>query len=847
MQIFDQIESLNLDNPSKRFAWSPNGSKLAIPTSTGIIYIFDYHYHKYKHIFNLFTKFDRNGNNSDHKQTIYSVAWSPDNNTLVSMSANNKICFWNIEEKRLIIEISHTDEVFSASFSPNNDFVVIGSKDRKIKIIELKDYSEVYNKSCHLRGIDSIIWLEQDIIISGSADADIKFWNFKDNNLESSGEIRRLNGSIHNLLFLKDKKLLIAACADGKIKVINNITKKIIGEIQAHNDEITSISIDHEGKIIASMSRDGSVSFWKNGSWHKISEFKTIPTDAELDETVWCRSLAFHPNKPLLAVADDKDKNIKIFKVNIKSLISQENTKQTRQTVTAKVVILGQNSIGKTALFNAFQGFWENTVTTHGANNVLIPVEREYLPKEKDWDTINAQIALWDFAGQQTNQLVNQLFLDNTHIGLFVCDSKDAEYLSDYSESSLLNPGAWSQVLKYTSPTALIYLVFSRSDLNKPIIKDSLEEFLRKKEIHQKYFVTSALKSEGIKELLDNIKNNINWNTIIKQTHQKVFPEITNFILKQRENYICISTSTLETKLKEQYPRSDITKEATQQAVQYLRDFGIIYTINYSESVYMILKLDLLVKIASDIISQAIHNEIQYTTIEKIIENPSYAVIRPEEKIVLSKLIVKLLIDRRVCFEYDKSLIFPSLLTRLPLPKELKEQLTTAIPFVNFYLSGNVSYIYSDLICLLKSEMFNLSLKPYDQVSVFSEDSNHKDSSKDKKIFVELKYIEISKKSEAYLKISLNRIEKDTDGDFYSHFIFKIQNFLEKIHQQNSKYEIINSCQYEDCKKTIAKEIIIYRTQNPMKKKDFFTCPWCDNKNPIITSISSFFSTRKHK
>src|SRR5947208_417936 len=73
------------------------------------------------------------------KTWVYSVAISPDNQTLVSGNYDKTINVWNFRTGKLNYTIrGHTDAVESVAISPDGKILASGSWDNKIKLWDLK-------------------------------------------------------------------------------------------------------------------------------------------------------------------------------------------------------------------------------------------------------------------------------------------------------------------------------------------------------------------------------------------------------------------------------------------------------------------------------------------------------------------------------------------------------------------------------------------------------------------------------------------------------------------------------------------------------------------------------------
>nr|WP_321162492.1 hypothetical protein [Nostoc sp. KVJ3] len=85
---------------------------------------------------------------SGHSSWVYSVAFSPDGQTLVSGSANKTIKLWDVRKGNLLQTLpGHSNCIRSVAFSPDSQTLASGSEDKTIKIWQIKLSTTTGNSS----------------------------------------------------------------------------------------------------------------------------------------------------------------------------------------------------------------------------------------------------------------------------------------------------------------------------------------------------------------------------------------------------------------------------------------------------------------------------------------------------------------------------------------------------------------------------------------------------------------------------------------------------------------------------------------------------------------------------
>ncbi|MGL5066157.1 MAG: CHAT domain-containing protein [Microcoleus sp.] len=112
-------------------------------------------------------------------KSVYSVAFSPDGQTLASGGDKQPIKLWRLSNGELKSNLTgHTDGVYAVAFSPDGKYLASGSADRTIKIWDL-----FTSETIHTLGHSDTIYClafspDGQTLVSGSRDRTIKIWHF---------------------------------------------------------------------------------------------------------------------------------------------------------------------------------------------------------------------------------------------------------------------------------------------------------------------------------------------------------------------------------------------------------------------------------------------------------------------------------------------------------------------------------------------------------------------------------------------------------------------------------------------------------------------------------------------
>ena len=112
---------------------------------------------------------------------VWSVAWSPDGQTLASGGEDKTVRLWNpISGQCLKTLQGHTARVRSVAWSPNGQTLASGGEDQTVRLWNPNSGQCLKTLQGHTRQVQSVVWSpDGQILASGSADETIKLWDLE--------------------------------------------------------------------------------------------------------------------------------------------------------------------------------------------------------------------------------------------------------------------------------------------------------------------------------------------------------------------------------------------------------------------------------------------------------------------------------------------------------------------------------------------------------------------------------------------------------------------------------------------------------------------------------------------
>ena len=160
-----------------------------------------------------------------------------------------------------------------------------------------------------------------------------------------------------------------------------------------------------------------------------------------------------------------------------------------------KVVLLGEQGVGKTCIINRFisDEFNENTMSSLSAQFISKTIELKDIKKFIKFE-------IWDTAGQEKFHSLAKIFYRDAKVICLVYDITDRE-----SFENLKSYWYESELKLNLKKLPILAVVGNKNDLyeNKELEENVAEDFA--KSIHAIFQYTSAKNSSGIEELFDKI------------------------------------------------------------------------------------------------------------------------------------------------------------------------------------------------------------------------------------------------------------------------------------------------------------------------------------------------------
>lgn len=244
----------------------------------------------------------------EHSDSVWSVSFSPNGQTLASGSSDKTINVWHLGNTNSLVGTlsGHSNFVRAVAFSPDGRTLASGSDDKTIKIwpfrtLSASDSGYVYSVAFSPDG---------KTFASGSGDKSIKIWDM------DTGELIQTftghSGTIYSVAFSPDSRTLASGSLDSTLKIWDLSTRELLQTFTGNLGWVYSIAFSPDGQTIVSGSSNNNLHIWDVGTG------KLIRTLSGHSSNI--RSVAFSPDGQT-AISGSEDKTIKIWHLNTGKLL----------------------------------------------------------------------------------------------------------------------------------------------------------------------------------------------------------------------------------------------------------------------------------------------------------------------------------------------------------------------------------------------------------------------------------------------------------------------------------------------------------------------------------------------
>ncbi len=245
-----------------------------------------------------------------HRQLVSSLALSPDNQWLVSGSADGQVLVWDVATGNVLyrrsLEISALGLLVAVDVSPDGQTIAIGDGSNDITLLNSATGELIGSPLLgHSDDVQAVVFsADGNWLASGGYDRSIIIWDMSSRE-PSGAPLLGHNRKVTALAFSPDSQWLASGSEDAQIIVWDIRQRLAVGQpLEGHRSDISSLTFSPDGNLLISSSFDETIRLWDVKEQEPLGNSLTGHSN-------YVTSLAFSPDGSFLVSGGDDNLLIK--------------------------------------------------------------------------------------------------------------------------------------------------------------------------------------------------------------------------------------------------------------------------------------------------------------------------------------------------------------------------------------------------------------------------------------------------------------------------------------------------------------------------------------------------------
>jgi WD40 repeat protein/serine/threonine protein kinase len=249
-------------------ALAPDGQTLALATDIGI-YVYDA-------ISRQETRF------IPTDARVWSVAFTPDGQTLASGGSDDLVRLWRVANGELIRTLEgHTNQVKHVAFSPDGQILASGSFDETVRLWRANDGALIRTLRDFGDNVNRLAFTPDGAILTVGSDAGVDLRRVATG--ERLDSLEEHDGDALGVAFSADGALIASSSNDDKVRLWNFDGEQttFLHTLEGHESWIDVVAFSPNGQIVASGSNDNTVRLWNVADGSLLRSFEGHTSSVE--------------------------------------------------------------------------------------------------------------------------------------------------------------------------------------------------------------------------------------------------------------------------------------------------------------------------------------------------------------------------------------------------------------------------------------------------------------------------------------------------------------------------------------------------------------------------------------
>lgn len=196
-----------------------------------------------------------------HGGWVRSVAYSSDGSLFATAADDDTVRFWDAASGTLKLSIPDLPGVRILTLSPDGKILAAGLQDKTIQLRNVSDGNLIRTLHGHKDWVRSLAFSPDGATLaSGAFDASAILWDVVRGELKFT--LADHQSSVLDVAFSPDGKTLASGSVDGTVKLWKVETGELLRTLVGHTDFVYSVAFSPDGRTITSGSSDNTLRLW---------------------------------------------------------------------------------------------------------------------------------------------------------------------------------------------------------------------------------------------------------------------------------------------------------------------------------------------------------------------------------------------------------------------------------------------------------------------------------------------------------------------------------------------------------------------------------------------------------
>ncbi|KAG2498644.1 hypothetical protein HYH03_003390 [Edaphochlamys debaryana] len=266
-----------------------------------------------------------------HDEGVWSVAWIPNTNSLLTGSVDESVKRWDVTDTGLsevYKQDGHGLGVISVAAHGTGQFAASSSLDSLIRVWDVNDHA---NNVSVIEMAPTETWAVAfgpnpdiiDLAVSGGTRNTVVLWRIGEGRTENVGELAAPTAAAESKAHKREQFVLSAAyspdgtklaagCMDGTVAVWDLATSKVLGKCEGHHKPVRSLAFTSDSRMLLTGCDDMHVHLYDVESCALVEAFSGHES--------WVLSVAAHPGGAAFA-SGGSDARVKLWDLHTRTCV----------------------------------------------------------------------------------------------------------------------------------------------------------------------------------------------------------------------------------------------------------------------------------------------------------------------------------------------------------------------------------------------------------------------------------------------------------------------------------------------------------------------------------------------